>query len=140
MAGPVRADGVADVVRSADAMLEAAEQVTRAYEKVIHPELGPVVNVAGRQRMLSQRAARAYFMLANGRPSPTCANSLMWPARLCRRPHVLAGIRRPPPASAMNWSWLRAMGVFDQPRKTTRHGKPANHRHHQRACMKSWTT
>ena len=76
MAGPVRADGVADVVRSADAMLEAAEQVTRAYEKSSTQNSARVVNVAGRQRMLSQRAARAYFMLANGQAQPDIRKQL----------------------------------------------------------------
>lgn len=76
MAGPVRADGVADVVRSADAMLEAAEQVTRAYEKSSTQNSARVVNVAGRQRMLSQRAARAYFMLANGQAQPDMRKQL----------------------------------------------------------------
>lgn len=76
MAGPVRADGVADVVRSADAMPEAAEQVTRAYEKSSTQNSARVVNVAGRQRMLSQRAARAYFMLANGQAQPDIRKQL----------------------------------------------------------------
>lgn len=75
-AGTVRTEAVADVVRHADAMLEDAERVTRAYEKAnTHPS-ARLVNTAGRQRMLCQRAARAYFMLANGKPQPEMRQQL----------------------------------------------------------------
>jgi hypothetical protein len=66
---PARTAGVTDAARAADAMLTSAEQVTRAYEKSAPQSAARVVNVAGRQRMLSQRAARAYFMLASGQAS-----------------------------------------------------------------------
>lgn len=75
-AGPVRSEAVADVVRHADAMLEDAERLTRAYEKSSTHQSARLVNAAGRQRMLSQRAARAYFMLASGKPQPDVRQQL----------------------------------------------------------------
>ncbi len=73
---PPKADDVAAVVRAADAMLASAEQVTQAYEKLSTQGAARVVNVAGRQRMLSQRAARAYFLLATAKPPPELRGQL----------------------------------------------------------------
>lgn len=54
-----------DVLQVADLMLSAADELTQAFEKMADQALARVVNMAGRQRMLSQRAARAYFMKAS---------------------------------------------------------------------------
>lgn len=55
-----------DVVRAADDMLQSADALTTAFEKQARQNGARVVNVAGRQRMLSQRAARAHFLQAAG--------------------------------------------------------------------------
>jgi len=55
-----------DVVRAADDMLRSADDLTTAFEKQSNQSGARVVNVAGRQRMISQRAARAYFLQATG--------------------------------------------------------------------------
>lgn len=55
-----------DVVRAADDMLRSADELTTAFEKQASQGGARVVNVAGRQRMLSQRAARAHFLQAAG--------------------------------------------------------------------------
>lgn len=60
---PPRTD---DVVRAADDMLKSADELTSAFEKQASQSGARVVNVAGRQRMLSQRAARAHFLQAAG--------------------------------------------------------------------------
>jgi hypothetical protein len=67
---PARAESVPQVLRVADNMLASAEQLTRGYEKLSAQQAVRVVNVAGRQRMLSQRAARAYFASAAGKALP----------------------------------------------------------------------
>ncbi|MGQ0711229.1 MAG: type IV pili methyl-accepting chemotaxis transducer N-terminal domain-containing protein [Rhodoferax sp.] len=55
-------DEAAAVARHADTMLAEAEKLTLLLEKATGSELGRAVNLAGRQRMLSQRVAKCYFL------------------------------------------------------------------------------
>ncbi|HZN48177.1 MAG TPA: type IV pili methyl-accepting chemotaxis transducer N-terminal domain-containing protein [Ramlibacter sp.] len=57
---------VLEVARSADVVLESADRLTKAFEAQSIGGNARIVNVAGRQRMLAQRAARAYFLSAAG--------------------------------------------------------------------------
>lgn len=64
------------VVRFADQMLETADRLTKAFETQAGQASARIVNVAGRQRMLSQRMARAYFLQAAGQDSATARTQL----------------------------------------------------------------
>ena len=66
---PLLADGRADpgaVWNGSEAVLAAAQQLTLAYERAAGTATGKLVNLSGRQRMLSQRMAKAYFFRQAG--------------------------------------------------------------------------
>ncbi|WP_374495235.1 type IV pili methyl-accepting chemotaxis transducer N-terminal domain-containing protein [Zoogloea sp.] len=56
----IRSDAKA-VWASSEAVLASAQKLTQAYEKVAGSNAGRLVSLSGRQRMLSQRMAKAYF-------------------------------------------------------------------------------
>jgi hypothetical protein len=67
---------VLEVARSADVVLEGADKLTKAFELQSQQGSAKIVNIAGRQRMLSQRAARAYFLIASGHDTPAIRTQL----------------------------------------------------------------
>ena len=62
---PSKASAVA-VAEQADRMMAAAQTATEALEKLARAPSAKLVGLAGRQRMLSQRMAKHYFLMAAG--------------------------------------------------------------------------
>jgi hypothetical protein len=54
----------------ADKLLNAADTLTRQIEQATKQESAALINLAGRQRMLSQRMAKNYFLAAAGLDAP----------------------------------------------------------------------
>jgi hypothetical protein len=64
-AAPNKGDATA-VAKLGDAMLTEADTMTGQFEGALGTEVGKIVGLAGRQRMLAQKAARYYFFAAWG--------------------------------------------------------------------------
>jgi len=76
LGGTPRLAEVAAVAKAADAMLDSANQSTTAFQETTKQSAARIVNLSGRQRMLSQRAARAYFMSAAGQDNASTQKQL----------------------------------------------------------------
>lgn len=62
--GKVSKKGVYQLVKKDEALLKAAHQVVLDLQKSANSKLGRIVNISGRQRMLSQRIAKFYMLMA----------------------------------------------------------------------------
>lgn len=64
--GPVNTSGARSLNQQAEALLSAAQQVTMDFQEAYGQAQGRLVNLAGRQRMLSQRLAKLFLLKSWG--------------------------------------------------------------------------
>ncbi len=64
--GKVSKEGVKKLVAKDNSLLNATHQVVLTLQKSANSKLGKIVNLSGRQRMLSQRIAKYYMLTAWG--------------------------------------------------------------------------
>ena len=99
--------------RDAD-VLAAAQKVTQLFESAAPNSVGPLVNLSGRQRMLSQRLAKIYMLQAWGvdnpglRPDAEAARAEFSAAleTLRTAPQNTEEIRRELAAVELQWKWF----------------------------------
>ena len=62
--GEISKKGIEKLIAKDEALLKAAHQVVLVLQKSANSNLGKIVNMSGRQRMLSQRIAKFYMLAA----------------------------------------------------------------------------
>jgi hypothetical protein len=77
LAQPPSKASVAAVSLQADKMLASADSATQTLEKLSNTSTARLVGTAGRQRMLSQRLAKNYSLIAAGLSTPTMADQMI---------------------------------------------------------------
>lgn len=100
----------------AEGILDQAEALTRSLQQANGQEAGRMVNLAGRQRMLSQRLAKAYMLRAWGDSAPGLRAEMEAAAQaftqalaeLRRYRGNSADIRSEIDELALQWEWLGA--------------------------------
>lgn len=101
--------------RRGEAVLIAAERMTRMLQNVLNTEASHVVNMAGRQRMLSQRLTKAYMLISWGDVSPALREELDTAMHefslsldlLSARAGNSAAINAELEEQARQWNWLK---------------------------------
>lgn len=74
--GPVDQDGARKLMEQNEALLKAAHKVTLLFESESGTKAGKLVNIAGRQRMLSQRLAKFYMLKKWGFNQPEITSGI----------------------------------------------------------------
>ncbi len=112
---PASRDGAARLLAMDDALMDAAQQLTAELEQRNASPVGRLVNISGRQRMLSQRLAKYYLLRAWGMESPV-VNREIGSARaefdgalvlLRSAPQNTAEIGKELAAVAVQWEWFK---------------------------------
>lgn len=119
---PVSPDGANAVAYRSDDLLYASHQVVQLLQDLSDTPKARLVNIAGRQRMLSQRLAKFYLLHAWGFRTLTIQDEIETArneftgalATLQAAPENTDAIRQKLSVVARDWSWLRkALNIDD---------------------------
>lgn len=113
--GPVHRAGAQQLMNASEDLLRAANDLTTLMEVRSGNPLGHLVNISGRQRMVSQRLAKLYMLQAWGFDSPQLRGEMSTAAALFdnvlseleRAPENTDAIRSQIEAASLQWEWFR---------------------------------
>lgn len=113
--GAVNRAGAERLLAMNDELVNAAHELTVELQNRSASPLGRLVNISGRQRMLSQRLAKHYLLRAWGMESPSISKEIGSArtefdgalATLRSAPENTAEIKRELDAVAVQWEWFK---------------------------------
>jgi nitrate/nitrite-specific signal transduction histidine kinase len=114
--GPVSREGCAELTAASDPLLAAANRLTTVIEARANTTQAHLVNVSGRQRMVTQRLAKLYMLRATGYDSPQLRSDMesatalfsVSLAELQQAPENTPLIREQLDNIALQWEWFRS--------------------------------
>lgn len=114
--GPVSREGARRLVERDEALLHTAHELVLALQDAAGTPQAKLVNMSGRQRMLSQRMAKLYMLRAYGLDTPTIRDEIDIAsnefagalATLRDAPENTPSIGKELEAVALHWEWFSA--------------------------------
>lgn len=113
--GPINRAGAEKLTQRGDPLLASAHRLTKLFDDAYGSQVGRLVNIAGRQRMLSQRLAKAYMLRLWGFDSAEVREEMETARRefsgalttLRAAPENTPELNQELDAVALQWEWFR---------------------------------